>query len=54
MALQSKCIDNPEVYNGITSFGRHLRSNFTAIADSEMIPFEKELKCSKPISRSIV
>ena len=47
MALQSKCTDNPVAYNGIESFGNYLRSNFTAMTGSEMIPFEEELKCIK-------
>jgi len=47
MALQSKCINNPVVYEGIKNFGDYLRSNFTAMTDNELIPFEEELKCIK-------
>lgn len=47
MALQAKSIDNPEVYSGIKDFGDYLRSNFTAMTNNEIIPFEEELKCIK-------
>ena len=47
MALQAKSIENPEVYKGIKNFGDYLRSNFTAMTDNEMIPFEDELKSIK-------
>lgn len=47
MALQSKSTDNPVVYEGIKSFGDYLRSNFMAITNNEVIPFEEELKCIK-------
>lgn len=44
MALQAKCTDNPELYNGINSFGRYLRANFEAMTDNDLIPFTDELK----------
>lgn len=44
MALQSKCMDNPEVYKGIQDFGKYLRSNFTAMTNNDLIPFTDELK----------
>lgn len=44
MALQAKSIDNPELYNGINSFGRYLRANFEAMTDNMLIPFSDELK----------
>ena len=47
MALQAKSIDNPVVYEGIKYFGDYLRSNFTAMTDNDLIPFEEQLKCIK-------
>ena len=47
MALQSKAINNPIVYEGIKSFGEYLRSNFTSITNNELITFAEELKCIK-------
>ncbi len=44
MALQAKCTDNPELYNGINSFGKYLRANFEAMTDNDLIPFTDELK----------
>ena len=44
MALQAKCTDNPELYNGINSFGKYLRANFEAMNDNVLIPFTDELK----------
>ena len=51
MALQSKSTDNPVVYEGIKSFGDYLRSNFTAMTNNEVIPFDEELKCIKAYLR---
>lgn len=51
MALQSRSIDNPVVYEGIKNFGDYLRSNFTAMTDNELITFEDELKCIKAYLR---
>ena len=51
MALQAKSIDNPVVYEGIKNFGDYLRSNFTAMTDNELIPFEEELKSIKAYLR---
>lgn len=51
MALQAKSIDNPVVYEGIKNFGNYLRSNFTAMADNELISFEDELKCIRAYLR---
>ena len=48
MALQAKCTDNPELYNGINSFGKYLRANFEAMTDNDLIPFTDELKNIKP------
>lgn len=45
MALQSKCTDNPELYEGIKSFAKYLRASFEAMTDNTMISFAEELKC---------
>ncbi len=44
MALQSRSTDNPELYNGIRSFGKYLRASFEAMTEDTMIPFEEEMK----------
>lgn len=44
MALQSKCTHNPELYEGISSFGKYLRANLTAMTENTLIPFKDELK----------
>ena len=44
MALQSKCTDDPELYEGISSFGKYLRANLTAMSENTLIPFKDELK----------
>ena len=44
MALQSKSMNDPELYEGIKSFGKYLRASFEAMTDNILIPFEDELK----------
>ena len=44
MALQSKCTHDPELYEGISSFGKYLRANLTAMTENTLIPFKDELK----------
>lgn len=44
MALQSKCTHDSELYEGISSFGKYLRANLTAMTENTLIPFKDELK----------
>ena len=44
MAIQARCIDNPEVYESMKNFSRYLRSNFDNIGTPQLITFEQELK----------
>ena len=43
MALRSRCIDYPEIYESLTNFSRYLRSNFEALGDKRLILFEQEM-----------
>ncbi|MBR5090958.1 MAG: histidine kinase [Ruminiclostridium sp.] len=44
MALRARCKDNPEVYESLTNFSRYLRSNFEALGETSIIPFENEMQ----------
>ena len=44
MAIQARCMDNPEVYDSIKNFSRYLRSNFDNIGNPHPITFEQELR----------
>ena len=44
MALRSKCMDYPEIYESITKFSKYLRSHFEALGDTKMISFEREME----------
>ena len=44
MAIQARTVDNPELYNIITFFGKYLRTHFEAISDDTLITFSDELK----------
>ena len=44
MALRSRCLDNPEIYDSLTKFSQYLRSHFEVIGDTKMISFEREME----------
>ncbi|MBR1529178.1 MAG: histidine kinase [Oscillospiraceae bacterium] len=44
MALRSKCMDYPEIYESITKFSKYLRSHFEALGDTKMISFVREME----------
>ncbi|MBQ3842368.1 MAG: histidine kinase [Ruminiclostridium sp.] len=43
MALRARCKDYPEIYDSLSNFSRYLRSNFEALGNVSLIPFEKEM-----------
>ncbi len=44
MALRSKCVAYPEIYESLTKFSIYLRSHFGAIGDTKLITFEEEME----------
>lgn len=43
MALRSRCMKYPDIYESITNFSMYLRSHFEAIGDTKTISFEQEM-----------
>ena len=43
MALQSKSVDNPALYQDIKSFGKYLRANLSSLTDNPLVSFKDEL-----------
>ncbi len=44
LAIQSRCIDYPEIYDSMKNFSRYLRSNFDNIGSNNLITFRQELR----------
>lgn len=44
ISLRSRCRDDADLYDYVTNFSRYMRSHFSALGDSKMISFEREME----------